>query len=563
VNAVGAKSGISILGEANSGKTRLAYEVLTQTLPDWPVLRWKLDFTVNQASPRAKHLVIFIDDLQNYASAQTGDSDRTIITADPRATTLSSDIKALRQDMERVIVVATCRLEDEDQVKAEPGLGDLYSELMVIPIELNIKDESKVAEYIAKFQSYGSKHVQDWDGTLGSLVLGLKRKNNEYLRIQKNPAATILRAMKLLTAANILMHNESLLQAVCADVFGENEFLGNKKKWEDAIELLLEKQFVTEEPVKDSREWALVIRKESYFDEVITDYPMSARLHQLERDFTVLLEVWAKLKDVSALFDFGSALQNLGRLDEALKIYLEVLTLRRELQDRSGEATTPNNIGQVYQNMGNFNEALKYHLEAEPIRIEVNDRVGLAATRNNIGAVYQRMGQPDKAIEYYQLALPLISKSGNRIGESTLLSNLAMAFQSRGQTDLSLDYNQKALSIMREIKNRPGEGITLNNLGRLFQNTGQFEQALDSYQQALPIIREIGNHAIESVILKNMAMLLNDHLKRQAQALSCMEQAIAVLEQAGLKQDALGRTTEDLRQVLDGMRTDKQSPQAQ
>jgi hypothetical protein len=42
-----------------------------------------------------------------------------------------------------------------------------------------------------------------------------------------------------------------------------------------------------------------------------------------------------------------------------------------------------------------------------------------------------------------------------------------------------------------------------------------------------------------------------------------MEQAIAVLEQAGLKQDALGRTTEDLRQVLDGMRTDKQPPQAQ
>src|SRR5258708_25118518 len=193
----------------------------------------------------------------------------------------------------------------------------------------------------------------------------------------------------------------------------------------------------------------------------------------------------------------------------------------------------------------------------------VHGEVGLAATHNNMGAVYQRMGQLDEALKYYQLTLPLIRKAGNRTGESTLLSNIAMVFQTQGQNDRALDYHQQALSIMREIKNRLGEGITLNNLGRLYQNTSQFEQPLDSYQKALPIVREIGNHAIESIILKNMAALLNDHLNRQTEALSCMEQAIAVLEKAGLKQDALGRTVEDLRQVLDRMRTNTQPPQAQ
>src|SRR5260221_6122093 len=43
------KQGILILGEANAGKTRLAFEALTQTLPKWPVLRWRPDYTLEKA----------------------------------------------------------------------------------------------------------------------------------------------------------------------------------------------------------------------------------------------------------------------------------------------------------------------------------------------------------------------------------------------------------------------------------------------------------------------------------------------------------------------------------
>lgn len=69
------KRGVLIIGEANAGKTRLAFEVLTQTLANWPVLRWWLDSALNndltEAFLRTKQLVIFIDDLQDYVPIQT------------------------------------------------------------------------------------------------------------------------------------------------------------------------------------------------------------------------------------------------------------------------------------------------------------------------------------------------------------------------------------------------------------------------------------------------------------------------------------------------------------
>ena len=79
-----AKRGILVLGESNSGKTRLALEVLRKVLPDWSVLRWRPDYTIGNASPveflSEKPLVLLIDNLQDYASTQISKLDgRTLI----------------------------------------------------------------------------------------------------------------------------------------------------------------------------------------------------------------------------------------------------------------------------------------------------------------------------------------------------------------------------------------------------------------------------------------------------------------------------------------------------
>ena len=72
---------------------------------------------------------------------------------------------------------------------------------------------------------------------------------------------------------------------------------------------------------------------------------------------------------------------------------------------------------------------------------------------------------------------------------------------------------------------------------------------------ALPISREVGNRAGEAATLSNMAALLYRDLERPEEALSSMEQALQILVQLDLPQDAAGWTREQLSSALQRMRS--------
>src|SRR5262249_17390082 len=149
---------------------------------------------------------IFIDDVQDYVSTSMREREGGVFTPAPQATTLRSLLETVRQHIQRVVVVVTCRLEDEAEVRAQ--VGHLFTELVIVTLPRFKTDQHgpEAAQIITHFQSYGAPHLEDWDGTLGSLVLGLSRKNEQYLKLRNQPAAMVLRAMKLLTKANTLVH---------------------------------------------------------------------------------------------------------------------------------------------------------------------------------------------------------------------------------------------------------------------------------------------------------------------------------------------------------------------
>src|SRR5260370_12347388 len=149
-------------------------------------------------------------------------------------------LSKVRAKAKQVVVIAACREENERQVQAH--LGNLFENLELIRIpHFNTDPHSnEAAQIIDEFERRGADFKRDWDGNIGSLVLGLSRKRNVYndLVMTSNPGVFVLRAMKLLTLAGTEVHTIDRLQAICSEVFGIKELQQEVRTWRLAVETL-------------------------------------------------------------------------------------------------------------------------------------------------------------------------------------------------------------------------------------------------------------------------------------------------------------------------------------
>src|SRR5437588_300820 len=83
---------------------------------------------------------------------------------------------------------------------------------------------------------------------------------------------------------------------------------------------------VTEEMDESALETILVIRKDSYFEKVTTDYPQTDRPHQIEQDFNKLRGVLVGLRDAQNLQQLGQAFTGLARYEKALAVLDDALS---------------------------------------------------------------------------------------------------------------------------------------------------------------------------------------------------------------------------------------------
>lgn len=207
---------------------------------------------------------------------------------------------------------------------------------------------------------------------------------------------------------------------------------------------------------------------------------------------------------IRALHHYGDVLQALGRNDEALDEFGEMLTRAFALDLKAKGGAAHSRIGRLYRETGRLDLATKHLNAALALFEESNDERGIASAVDDLGKLHWLRGDYQRALEATQRALAMRRRIGDRRSIALSLNNLGLVYQDSGQFKMALDAFEQALRIRREIGDLVGVSISLNNLGTVAQDQRDDARALELFKEAYEVAKETGDRNRIALILTNL-----------------------------------------------------------
>ncbi len=261
-------------------------------------------------------------------------------------------------------------------------------------------------------------------------------------------------------------------------------------------------------------------------------YAKALELANLKDGCGAELDAEARMR---AAHHHGEVLQALGRNDEAMSAFRDMLAYAYRLDLRAKGGAAHSRIGRLHREMGELTEA-KQRLDAALDLFEASaDERGIASTVDDLGKLAWLRGDYDEALEQTQRALTMRRALGDTRSIALSLNNLGMVYQDSGHLKLALDAFEQALRIRREIGDLIGVSVSLNNLGTVAQDQRDDARALALFQEAYDVAKETGDRNRLALILTN----LGETYTRIGDA----ERAVRFLKQAEHIADELGDKT--------------------
>jgi tetratricopeptide (TPR) repeat protein len=207
---------------------------------------------------------------------------------------------------------------------------------------------------------------------------------------------------------------------------------------------------------------------------------------------------------IDALHDHGDVLLLLGRVDDALAAFREMLTLAYQLDLLSKGGAAHNRIGRLYRDTGALEDAGKHLETALALFQAAGDERGIASSIDDLGKLRWLKGEYDDALALLRDGLARRRKLGDRRSIALSLNNLGLVLEDSGEFKQALEAFEQALGIRQEIGDLVGVVVTLNNIGTIAQDQRDFDRALGLFEQALEVAKQIGDRNRTALLLTNM-----------------------------------------------------------
>ena len=401
-------------------------------------------------------------------------------TGDQRSRVTNQHSKALRGDLDNIILMALRKEPERRYSSVEQFSDDIRRHLEGLPV-------------LARHDTFGYRA-------------------NKFIR-RHSVGVIASTAVAILIAALVGFYTWQLAEE-------RNRARAEARKAEQVSQFLTQ-LFASSDP------------RETGGDKLTAKQILDAGADRIETELAGQPEVRAALMDV-----MGVAYQNLGLLDEAERLLRGALEIRQNLYGTHDKNTAEslNHLASVYIARTDYNSAEPMFRRALEIEQSLdNDSAEVADLLNNIAQVELSKGSDDEAERLYLEALALNRELFGAAHReiATNLSNLGSVMARKGETERALDYFRQGMIMRRTLlgDDHPDLAYSANNVAAMLHVMGRSEEAEPYYRQAAEIRRNaLGEqHPMYNNTSANLALLLVDNGKL-AEAESILERVLAAYE---------------------------------
>lgn len=237
---------------------------------------------------------------------------------------------------------------------------------------------------------------------------------------------------------------------------------------------------------------------------------------------------------IDALHNYGDVLTLLGKTDEAMAAFRQMLGIAYSMNLEGKGGAAHNRLGRLFRETGSLDLATRHLNAARELFLLAGDQRGVAASHDDIGKLLWVRGDYDEALREMRTALDMRREQGDRRSIALSLNNIGLVWMDHGRPANAKEALEAALQIRREINDPVGVADSLNTLGSLHIDQNQFTSALDCFREAHKILVGIGERTRIAASLTNIGQTLT-RLGQLEDAVSILTEAINACEEIGDK----------------------------
>lgn len=237
---------------------------------------------------------------------------------------------------------------------------------------------------------------------------------------------------------------------------------------------------------------------------------------------------------IDALHNHGDVLTLLGKTDEAMESFRQMLGIAFLMNLAGKGGAAHNRMGRLYRETGFLSEAAKHLAAARVLFLAAGDDRGVASSHDDTGKLLWVRGDYDQALKEMRTALDMRRELGDRRSIALSLNNIGLVWMDHGRPANAKEALEAALQIRREINDPVGIADSLNTLGSLYVDQNQFDAALKGFREAHQVLVSIGERTRIAESLTHIGQTL-ERLGQSEEAIRTLNEAVALCEEIGDK----------------------------